>query len=121
MGTDTMKNQLSGLFRKKPVYVTKVLLKSCDQSPGLNARKTWALLYPYFFESFKGSPIQVHDWDSFLCDLRVLTFFYEKQTYTLYWEVGRGNGYTEVKDTKFPGATHKIVLQTGEVLTAEPI
>jgi hypothetical protein len=106
---------LSGLFGKKPAPpVREVNIRSCDQSPGLNARKTWALLYPDFLASFMGAPLQIHDWDSFLCDLKGFAHYYEKGVNTLFWELGRGNGYTELKDSYFPNYTHKIVLKPGD-------
>jgi hypothetical protein len=109
---------LKGLFGKKPVYVTEVNLRSCDQSPGLNARKTLGLLYPFFIATFQGKTPEVHELDSFFCDLYSFTRLYEERRYEIYWEVGH-YGYTNISTFQVPGA-YKITLIPGTSLTVIP-
>lgn len=71
-------------------------------------------------------PIEVHDWDSFLCDLSIfeqlLDVYAEGGKYVFYWVCD--GSYTEVRDYQLPvysGLSRKITLVRGEEITVEVI
>jgi len=97
-------------------------ISHCCQTADLNARKIWGLLYPIFIKQFNGKTPLVHEFDSFLCDLKcferqiIEQMKVNRKQAVFYWELNRS--YTNVTDYALY-YVYKITLNIGQNIIIE--